>query len=53
MEEKHKAQLMAKFRNELVNKRIYVLDIPDDYKFMDPELVDLLEQSVESILDLL
>lgn len=52
MEEKHKAQLIAKFRKELARKRIYVLDIPDEYKFMDPELVDLLQQSVESILDL-
>ena len=52
MEEKHKVQLTAKFRGSLENKRIYVLDIPDEYKFMDPELVDLLQQSVESILDL-
>lgn len=52
MEEKHKVQLKAKFRKELVSKRIYVLDIPDEYQFMDSELIDLLQQSVESILDL-
>lgn len=52
MEEKHKAQLTTKFRKELASKRIYVLDIPDDYKFMDPELIDLLQQSVKGILGL-
>jgi predicted protein tyrosine phosphatase len=52
MEEKHKSQITAKFRKEFVNKSIHVLDIPDDYKFMDPELIGLLHQSVESILNL-
>lgn len=52
MEEKHKTQITAKFRRNLGGKRIYVLDIPDEYQFMDSELVDLLHQSVESILDL-
>lgn len=26
----------------LVHKPLHVLDIPDDYRYMDPELVDLL-----------
>ena len=52
MEEKHKVQIMTKFRRELVNKPIHVLDIPDEYKFMDPELIELLHQSVASILNL-
>lgn len=52
MEEKHKSRLKAEFTRLLENKPIHVLDIPDDYKYMDPELVEMLEQSVNSILGL-
>ena len=52
MEEKHKSRLTAEFTRLLDHKPIHVLDIPDDYRFMDPELVDMLEQSVSSILGL-
>ena len=52
MEEKHKSRLVAEFTRLLDNKPIHVLDIPDEYKFMDPELVEMLEQSVNSILGL-
>ncbi|MDQ3058357.1 MAG: phosphotyrosine protein phosphatase [Pseudomonadota bacterium] len=50
MEEKHKSRLLAAYRRVLGNKPIHVLDIPDEYKFMEPELVDLLRQSVGAIL---
>lgn len=52
MEEKHKSRLLAEYRRVLENKPIHVLDIPDEYKFMEPELVDLLRQSVGAILGL-
>jgi predicted protein tyrosine phosphatase len=52
MEEKHKSRLAAEFTRLLTNKSIHVLDIPDEYKFMDPELIDMLEQSVNGILNL-
>ncbi len=52
MEEKHKSRLVAECRRLLENKPIHVLDIPDDYKYMDEELVDLLRQSVGAILGL-
>ncbi len=52
MEEKHKSRLKAEFTRLLENKPIHVLDIPDEYKYMNPELVELLEQSVEAILGL-
>ncbi|QIL73520.1 phosphotyrosine protein phosphatase [Diaphorobacter sp. HDW4B] len=52
MEEKHKSRLLAEFTRLLENKRIVVLDIPDEYKYMDPELVEMLEQSVASALGL-
>ena len=52
MEEKHKSRLTAEFTRLLDNKPIHVLDIPDDYRYMDPELVEMLEQSVNSLLGL-
>jgi len=52
MEEKHKSRLMAKFGRVVENKPVYVLDIPDEYKYMDPELVEELERSVGAILGL-
>jgi len=52
MEEKHKSRLTAEFTRLLENKSIHVLDIPDDYKYMDPELIEILEQSVPSLLGL-
>jgi predicted protein tyrosine phosphatase len=52
MEEKHKSRLLAEYRRILENKPLHVLDIPDEYRFMDPELVDLIQQSVGAILGL-
>jgi predicted protein tyrosine phosphatase len=52
MEEKHKSRLMAEFGRIVENKPIHVLDIPDEYKYMDPELVEELERSVSVILGL-
>ena len=52
MEEKHKSRLKAEFGRKLEGKTIHVLDIPDDYKYMDPELVEQLEQCVPSALGL-
>lgn len=52
MEEKHKSRLRADYRDAIHNKSIHVLDIPDDYKYMDPELVELLQSSVGGILKL-
>jgi predicted protein tyrosine phosphatase len=50
MEQKHKSRLKADFTGWLDHKRLEVLDIPDDYRFMDPELVELLEVTVTPIL---
>jgi predicted protein tyrosine phosphatase len=52
MEDKHKSRLVAEYRRLLENKPINVLDIPDEYKYMDAELVELLTQSVGAILEL-
>lgn len=42
MEEKHKSRLRAQFRDEVRHKALHVLDIPDEYRFMDEELIELL-----------
>ena len=52
MEQKHKSRLVANFTRLLDNKPIHVLDIPDEYKYMDPDLVELLEQSVGHLLNI-
>ena len=46
MEQKHKNRLMAEYCRIIENKPLYVLDIPDDYRYMDPALVMLLEETV-------
>lgn len=43
MEKIHRERLNQKFAHLLANKRIGVLNIPDNYKFMDPTLVELLK----------
>jgi len=52
MEEKHKSRLLAEFGWLVEHTPIHVLDIPDEYKYMDPELVTELQQSVAGILGL-
>ncbi len=43
MEKVHRARLNRKFGKHLAGKRVVVLDIPDNYPFMDAGLVRLLE----------
>ena len=50
MEKDHRSRLSAKFRRHLNGKRIVCLDIPDDYDYMQPELVRLLEKKVAPFL---
>jgi len=50
MEEKHQSRLRADFRDDMKYKTIHVLDIPDDYQFMDPELVDLIYDAVSPMI---
>jgi predicted protein tyrosine phosphatase len=52
MEEKHKNRLKADFSRMLSHKMIHVLDIPDEYQYMDVDLVNELESAVSAILDL-
>lgn len=46
MEKAHRHKLSSHFRAALKNKRVVCLDIPDDYAFMDPVLIRLLQAKV-------
>lgn len=43
MEKVHRERLNRKFRHALAGKRIAVLNIPDDFEYMDEELIRLLK----------
>jgi len=51
MEYKHKDRLKAEYNRVLQYKKIIVLDIPDDYLYMDEELVEILEIAIEGYLE--
>jgi predicted protein tyrosine phosphatase len=51
MEKAHRRKLAAKFQHFLKDKKVVCLDIPDNYEYMDPELVDILERRVRPFLD--
>jgi len=46
MEKKHRNKLQKKYRAFLRNKSVYTLEIPDDYEFMDEELISILKRKV-------
>lgn len=50
MEKSHRDKLARKFRAHLGGKRIVCLDIPDDFEYMDPALVQLLKAKVPRFL---
>jgi predicted protein tyrosine phosphatase len=52
MEKKHRTRLQESFSSELIDKQIVVLNIPDDFQFMDEELISILESRLEAYLAL-
>ena len=50
MEKTHRTKLSSQFSRYLSNKRIVCLDIPDEYAYMDPLLVRLLQSKVTRFL---
>ena len=50
MESKHKQRLLADYPGEMRFKETHVLDIPDGYQFMDPELIEMLTATVGPLL---
>lgn len=51
MENKHLSRLRADFRDEVRYKPVHVLDIPDDYPYMDAELVELLRAKTDALIE--
>jgi predicted protein tyrosine phosphatase len=51
METKHQRRLKADFQNLLAFKQLVVLDIPDEYQYMDPELVEIFENLAADVLE--
>lgn len=47
MERKYKSRILEMFRGHENLPPIVSLDIPDEYKRMDPELISLIEQGTE------
>ncbi|MDP7020453.1 MAG: hypothetical protein QGG36_31935 [Pirellulaceae bacterium] len=50
MDDKHRQQLQSRFPGEMAYAEIHVLDIPDDYQFMDPELIQCIKDAVGELL---
>ena len=50
MEDKHAQRLRADFRQEVGYKPIHVLDIPDDYQFMEEALIALLQEKCAPLI---
>jgi predicted protein tyrosine phosphatase len=50
MEKAHRNKLTKRFKSHLKSARVICLDIPDDYDFMDPDLVRILEARVPRFL---
>lgn len=46
MERAQRSRLQSRFRAHLGGKRVVVLDIPDQYGYMDPKLIALLQSRV-------
>ena len=50
MEKAHQNRLRKKFNEHISGHRVICLGIPDDYEYMDPDLVTLLERKVGPFL---
>ena len=50
MKPAHLSKLAKRFPNALGGKRVACLDVPDDYAYMDPELVELLWERITRII---
>ncbi len=50
MEHEHRQRLRETFGEVMQEVRVEVLDIPDDFQFMDPALVELIRERVEPLI---
>ncbi|MBF0121645.1 MAG: phosphotyrosine protein phosphatase [Desulfobacterales bacterium] len=47
MEKKHKNKLIKRFKSAFKTKKLVVLDIPDKYEYMEPELISILKAKMD------
>ncbi|GAB5559264.1 MAG: phosphotyrosine protein phosphatase [Synoicihabitans sp.] len=50
MERKHRQRLRADYPEALRGKEVIVLEIEDNYRAMDPDLVELIKASIDPLL---
>lgn len=50
MEKSHRSKLTKKFQPWLKGKRVVCLNIPDEFDYMEPALVELLQKKVLPLL---
>ena len=51
MEQTHKSKVKKRFKPYLTSQKVVCLGIPDNYDYMDPELIKILEKSVGQFID--
>jgi len=51
MEKKHERRLKEKFSLDLNGKRVIRLDIEDEYRYMDEELIEILKTRVSEYIE--
>jgi predicted protein tyrosine phosphatase len=51
MESAHKKKLQTKFRQSLKNQKVICLNIPDNYEYMDEELVCIFRQRIPQFIN--
>jgi predicted protein tyrosine phosphatase len=52
MEKRHAAIIQQNYPDLIANRSIITLHISDDYQYMDPELIEILEARLAEYLDL-
>lgn len=52
MEDKHKQRLQEQFTEQLNDKEVIVLNIPDEFQYMDEDLIQELKDSVYYYLEI-
>jgi protein-tyrosine phosphatase len=51
MEKKHKQRMLENFPIETKSKKIVILDIPDEFKYMDKELIEEIKSRVDDYIE--
>lgn len=51
MEQAHKSKVKKRYKKHLDNQKVVCLGIPDNYDYMDSELIKILKKSVGQFID--